>query len=87
MKSKVPDLSVTFGEGVATVRRHGSSSLITANVIGREILGGKTRVFLDRLIHRSGDLAAGWGLEGCVSTILVEAGATEATDESRAETH
>jgi len=65
--------NVAFGEGVAVVRRAGSTSVIVCNVLGREISSaGAENVYLDRLVHGSRG-SEDWGdfdASGAVSTIL-----------------
>jgi hypothetical protein len=69
-RNQSPPLTVTIGEGVATIRREGSSVLLTAGILGRESENGRDRVYLDRMVHRPGESCVGWELHGSYSTIL-----------------
>jgi hypothetical protein len=71
--SKAEEVSVTLGDGVAVIRRKGTSACIVAGVLGLDTdAGGATEtVYLDRLVHRVGETDfEGWKVSGAVSTIL-----------------
>ena len=70
MERKTPNLRFTFGPGNVAVRRDGASSSLGAGVLGREVTRTEEVVYLDRLVHRPGDLSEEWGVGGCLTTIL-----------------
>lgn len=63
-------MSITFGDGLALIRREGHSEPIVANVLGRESDGQGETVYLDRLVHEPGHDWGTWAARGAVSTIL-----------------
>lgn len=71
---------VTFGDGVAVIRRKGVSRPVVAGILGAEsdIATRTSRVWLDRLAHGPKDLCfGGWSVSGAVSTVLTAVAATE----------
>ena len=63
-------MSVSFGDGVAVIRRELSSAVIVAGVLGREPSNGFDTVYLDRLVHDEGQTWGEWTAQGAISTIL-----------------
>ena len=63
-------VSITFGDGVAVIRREGVTTAIVAKVLGRELQGGRDVVYLDRLIHDDEQDWQEWTASGAISTIL-----------------
>lgn len=71
--SKAEEVSVTLGDGVAVIRRKGTSACIVAGILGIDSgpAGEAGTVYLDRLVHRVGETEfQGWDVSGAVSTIL-----------------
>lgn len=67
------DATLTLGDGVAVIRRHGRSDPMVAGVLGIQHAenGEPERVYLDRLIHSPYHRTMGeWQISGAVSTIL-----------------
>jgi hypothetical protein len=71
MKVTSEEATITFGEGVVTLRRKGSSQAIVANILG-VVSGGKEQSFyLDRLIHKPHETElASYAVHGAKTTIL-----------------
>jgi hypothetical protein len=66
-------IEVVIGDGSVTIRRCGRSAPIVANVLGidRRPDGEIERLWLDRLVHRAGEVWDGpWSVRGAVSSIL-----------------
>lgn len=70
MAKKIIRMSFGVGEGVAVVRREGSSVPIVANILGVEVKDGIETVYLDRLVHNGFQDWQDWIAAGAVSTIL-----------------
>lgn len=71
--SKPEETSVTLGDGVAVIRRKGTSDCVVAGILGVEAgaQGETETVYLDRIVHRIGESDFdGWAVSGAVSTIL-----------------
>lgn len=62
---------VTLGEGVATIKRDGSSTTTVAAILGRIVRDGVEVICLDRLVHEphEGEFT-GWQVAGAVTTLL-----------------
>lgn len=72
MRNEEPEATVTLGDGVAMVRRRGSSALAVANVLGTTVADDKTAIYLDRLVHKSHESSLGSFLvKGATTTILI----------------
>jgi hypothetical protein len=69
-RRKVPNLQITVGETTVSIRRDGSTSVLTAGIVGRELKGKAENIYLDRVVHRPEDLCAEWSMGGGYSTIL-----------------
>jgi len=70
---KAEATSVTLGDGVAVIRRKGTSECVVAGILGVEAdaQGETETVYLDRIVHRIGESDfEGWAVSGAVSTIL-----------------
>lgn len=63
-------MSVTFGGTAAVIRRDGSSSVVLAEVLGKEETEGVERIYLDRLVHDRFEDWKEFSASGAVSTIL-----------------
>lgn len=62
---------VTLGDGVVTIKRKGTSSLIVANILGKIVEDKTESIFLDRLVHDSHETELGsFAVSGAVSSIL-----------------
>lgn len=70
MRKNKTKIDVTFGEGVALIRRQGHTAPIVASVLGREQNGIREIVHLDRLVHEDSYDWGEWNAFGAVSTIL-----------------
>jgi hypothetical protein len=71
------DIEVVIGEGSVTIRRSGRSAPIVAQILGldRNPEGELTRLWLDRLVHRPGEVWTGaWSVRGAVSSIVERVG-------------
>ena len=66
----VDRMSVSFGGTSAVIRRDGSSSVILAEVLGKEVTDGVERVYLDRLVHGRFEDWKEFSASGAISTIL-----------------
>lgn len=65
------EATVTIGHGVVTIKRSGSSKLVVANVLGSEDDGKMRIVYLDRLVHGSGESELGpFEVYGAISSCL-----------------
>jgi len=72
VQNEKPTLSVSFGDSCVTVRRRRASTTLVAKILGdEEDEDGTRRITLDRLIHDEDDWCEGFGLEGCVVSVLV----------------
>lgn len=68
---KTSDAHVTVGDGVVTVKRDGSSTLVLANILGTEAIGKIETIYLDRLVHKAWEGTLGdFTSSGAISTIL-----------------
>lgn len=71
---RTPDeVVVTVGESWVVVRRHNRSAAATARILGIDTAedGAPCRIWLDRLVHRTGETTLGpWSVHGAVSTVL-----------------
>lgn len=67
-------MRATIGDGVVSVKADGRSAPAIANILGREVVGGEERVYLDRLLHRPGQDWGEWKASGAISTILSRGG-------------
>ena len=72
-------IEVTFGDQAASIRRSGSSAVVVAGILGKEVdpETGKATVWLDRLVHRIGECtmrtgSTVWSATGAISSVLVE---------------
>lgn len=68
---------ITFGDGVISIRRQGSSHVTVANVLGKETdtKTETTYVYLDRIVHRPEETEiGGWKVSGAISSILEKSG-------------
>jgi len=63
-------LKISLGDTRAVVQRLGSTTVIVANILTREIRQETEMVYLDRMIHEIGDYADGWNLGGGNVTVL-----------------
>ena len=70
MERTSPSINVTFGDGVAVIRRERSTSPIVAHVLGRETHGRVETVYLYRLVHDEEQNWHEWSASGAISTIL-----------------
>lgn len=62
---------VTLGDGVVTIKRKGTSSLIVAKILGKVVEDKTESIFLDRLVHDSHEKEMGdFEVSGAVSSIL-----------------
>lgn len=64
---------LSIGTDAVTGRVRGQSAVCVATILGRQLLDdGRTRIWLDRLIHPGGDVTLGNGTElsGAISTIV-----------------
>jgi hypothetical protein len=69
---EVQEANVHIGDGVVVVRRKGSSSPAIAKILGSDEQGGRTRIYLDRLVHKHYENELGaYGVSGAISTILI----------------
>jgi hypothetical protein len=66
------ELSLTE-DGRAVIRFNSGSRPIVAGVLGREVVEGVERIYLDRRIHRPWVEYRGWQLSGAISTIASRA--------------
>lgn len=70
MKSN-DDVTVTLGDGVATFKRSGSSSVVVANILGKEVGDKQEAFYLDRLVHKPHESQFGeFTVTGAISSIL-----------------
>jgi hypothetical protein len=69
---EVQEANVHVGDGIVIIRRKGSSAPAVANILGSEVTGGRTLLYLDRLIHKHYENElGGYGVSGAISSILV----------------
>ena len=69
MKQQQRAVGLTIGSGYVTVTEGGR--VVVAKILGCEEEAGQERIYLDRLVHRSGeDELAGFAVAGAISTIL-----------------
>lgn len=69
---KKPDVSVEAGQDVIVIRRKGVSKPTVAHVLKSETHGNRTRIVLDRLVHRPHEVSFGnWHVSGAYTTVLV----------------
>lgn len=64
---------VGIGDDAVSVRRHGSSTAVVANILGTEVAedGTPVRIWLDRLVHQPKERRLGdWDVSGAISTVL-----------------
>lgn len=73
MKTSTEEATLTFGDGVVTLHRKGSSQVVVANVLGVLVGGTNEQSFyLDRLIHKCHETElASHAVHGAKTTILV----------------
>jgi len=75
MKPNAVCADITFGDGVISIRRQGSSHFTVANVLGKETdhKTGEVRVYLDRLVHLPEETALGdWQVSGAISSVMTK---------------
>lgn len=73
MKPNAVCADITFGDGVISIRRQGSSHFTVANVLGKETdhKTGEVCVYLDRLVHLPEETEiGGWQVSGAISSIM-----------------
>ena len=63
-------VSFCIGEGVAVIRREGSTTPIVANILGREVGDQNETIYMDRLVHSAFEDWQDWTVDGAISTIL-----------------
>lgn len=64
-------VTVSIGEGVATIKRDGSSATAVASILGRIVRDELETICLDRLVHEPyEDEFVGWRVSGAVTTLL-----------------
>ena len=69
---EVQEANVHVGDGVVVIRRKGSSAPAVANILGTEVTEGRTRLYLDRLVHKHYENElGGYAVSGAISSILV----------------
>lgn len=69
---EVQEANVHVGDGVIVIRRKGSSAAAVANILGTEVTEGRTRLYLDRLVHKHYENElGGYAVSGAISSILV----------------
>jgi hypothetical protein len=64
---------VSIGDDAVSVRRHGSSTAVVANILGMAVAedGAPVRIWLDRLVHQPREDRLGdWEVSGAISTVL-----------------
>lgn len=80
------EVTVSIGDGVVVLRRSGSSRAVVANILGIERTDPpiQTRIWLDRIVHRSGEKHfIGWDVSGPVVTTLESSAAALEDDEGK----
>lgn len=67
-------VQVVIGEGSVSLKRPGQSAVVIAKILGSasDEEGNLQVVWLDRIVHREGDLFAGWDASGAISTVLTK---------------
>lgn len=71
MATTINEADVTLGNGVVTVRRKGSSSLVIANVLGTVATETSEAIYLDRLVHKPFEQSLGnFAVTGAISSVL-----------------
>lgn len=69
---EVQEANVHVGDGVVVIRRKGSSAPAIANILGSEEREGRTRLYLDRLVHKHYEKElGGYEVSGAISSILI----------------
>ncbi|MDE4922904.1 hypothetical protein ACUXAV_005817 [Cupriavidus metallidurans] len=68
---KANECSIALGEGVATIKRHGTRATTVANILGALEADGIEIICLDRLVHGVLETEmGGWQVSGAVTTLL-----------------
>jgi len=65
---------VVLGDSTVSIKRSGQSAVVIANILGRanDEEGNLRVLWLDRIVHREGDLFEGWEATGAISTVLTK---------------
>jgi hypothetical protein len=63
-------MSFVVGDGVAVIRREGSSAALVASILGRESADGRDTIWLDRLVHDETQEWPDCEVSGVISTVL-----------------
>lgn len=68
---KANESSIALGEGVATIKRHGTRATTVANILGTLEADGIEIICLDCLVHGVLETEmGGWRVSGPVTTLL-----------------
>lgn len=63
---------VTVGDATVSLKRAGQSTVVIAKILGRktDMETGAQGLWLDRLVHKTGEQFYGWDAGGAISTVL-----------------
>lgn len=68
---KANECSIALGEGLATIKRHGTRATTVARILGTLEADGIEIICLDRLVHGVFETEmGGWHVSGAVTTLL-----------------